>query len=287
MRNFRSSNPNASKMIARRRPAHVRSICVAAVAMFAVAAAFPAMSANNKNLDDVMASMAAANKAAAKSQQQIDDLTDKTQDAATKYAEALAAARSYEHYSKTLSGLVQAQQERIASIKRQMQQIDVTKRGIQPLMANMVQTLAKFVKLDLPFLPKEREKRIQDLEDLMTRPDVSISEKYRVILQDYLAELDYGRTLSSYDGTLGTGQNARAVKFVHIGRVSLMYQTLDGSETGYWNRNEHKWVVDDDYADAFQNALNMANNKGTPQLLTVPVPAPQPASQAAQQGAQS
>ncbi|HET6656060.1 MAG TPA: DUF3450 domain-containing protein [Gammaproteobacteria bacterium] len=256
------------------------------MAIFAVAATLPALSASadNAKFDDVMTSMAAANKAAAASQQRINDLNDQADDAATRYAVAVADARSYERYAKELSHLLQSQQQRIASINRQMQQIDTTRRGVLPLMDNMVQTLAHFVALDLPFLPQERSRRIQDLKDLMSRSDVAVSEKYRILLQDYLIELEYGRTLGAYDGTLGEGKNARKVQFVRIGRVTLMYQTLDGSETGYWNENQKKWVADNDYAQAFRNALEMANQKGTPQLLTVPVPAPVSAHVPAVQG---
>lgn len=283
MTNFHSSTRNVSNTLARRRPVLYGAIRAAAV-MAAMATAVPALSANAK-LDNVLVSMAATNKAAAKSQQKIDDLTDRTADAAARYAQALAEARSYEHYSQTLSDLVQSQQKQMASIQQQSQQIEETRRGVLPLMDNMVQTLTHFVSLDVPFLPKERARRISDLKDLMSRSDVSVSEKYRVLLQDYLIELNYGQTLGTYDGTLGSGKNARKVQFVRVGRVTLMYQTLDGSETGYWNADQKKWVVDNDYAQAFEQALQMANQKGTPQLLTVPVHVPVPAP--AQQGAKS
>ncbi|HET7675337.1 MAG TPA: DUF3450 domain-containing protein [Gammaproteobacteria bacterium] len=279
MRNFPSSTRTVSNTFARRRPALYGSIC-AIVATLAVATAFPAMSAD-KNLDDILVAMNAVNQAAAKSQQKINALTDQTEDAATKYAQALAEARSYEQYAKQLTALVKSQQDQVVSINQQLKGIEGTRRGIAPLMNNMVQTLADFVSLDLPFQKEEREQRVQDLKDLMSRADVAISEKYRLILQDYLTELDYGRDLGTYDGTLGSGKNAKAVQFVRIGRICLMYQTLDGSETGYWDANQKKWVVDNSYAQAFKEAVGMANQKGTPQLLTVPVPAPQPASQEA------
>ena len=68
----------------------------------------------------------------------------------------------------------------------------------------------------------------------MDRADVTISEKYRRILEAYQIELEYGRTLDAYEGRLGAGADARTVEFVRLGRVTLMYRTLDGSETGYW-----------------------------------------------------
>jgi hypothetical protein len=62
---------------------------------------------------------------------------------------------------------------------------------------------------------------------------------------------------------------------VQLGRVSLMYRTLDGSETGYWNATEKRWVKDASYADDIEQALRVARGEGAPELLTVPVPAPQ------------
>ncbi|HEX2140537.1 MAG TPA: DUF3450 family protein, partial [Woeseiaceae bacterium] len=67
------------------------------------------------------------------------------------------------------------------------------------------------------------------------------------------------------------------VQFVRLGRISLMYRTLDGAETGYWDAIQEQWVVDDSYAEAVDLAFRVANQEGAPELLTVPVPAPQEA----------
>jgi hypothetical protein len=110
----------------------------------------------------------------------------------------------------------------------------------------------------------------------MPRADVTISEKYRRILEAYQIELDYGRSLDTYQAKLpGTeGEGEKTVDFVRLGRVSLMYQTPDGNETGYWNQNTRQWVVDDDYKEAVLKAIKVAKKLGAPDLLEVPVPAP-------------
>ena len=61
-----------------------------------------------------------------------------------------------------------------------------------------------------------------------------------------------------YEGRLGTGADARTVEFVQLGRVSLMYRTLDGEETGYWDADQKTWVVDHSYAEAVEEAIRVA-----------------------------
>ncbi|MES2625986.1 MAG: DUF3450 domain-containing protein, partial [Pseudomonadota bacterium] len=166
-----------------------------------------------------------------------------------------------------------------ASIQTQLVEIETTNREVLPLMERMVATLEQFVAADIPIFLEERTKRVRDLQDLMAQSNVTISEKYRRILEAYLIELQYGSTLSAYEGSLGSGADARTVQFVQLGRVSLMYQTLDGSETGYWDAQAKNWVVDDSYAESVAQALSVARAEGAPELLNVPVPAPQEARQ--------
>ena len=114
------------------------------------------------------------------------------------------------------------------------------------------------------------------IDELLARADVTNSEKYRRILEAYQIEMDYGRTLEAYEGVIAEAEANKTVQFVRLGRIALMYQTLDGRETGYWNQATRKWVVDDSYAHDVKEALRVAKKQGAPDLLMLPVPAPQP-----------
>jgi hypothetical protein len=210
----------------------------------------------------------------AQQQQDINKTRERIQDAAGRYAQAMADADSLERYNKQLDSQVKSQEQEMASIERQLTEIETTNREVQPLMQQMVDTLEQFVKLDVPFLLDERTARVQNLKDMMGRADVTISEKYRRILEAYQIELEYGRTLDSYEGRLGTNADAPTVEFVRLGRVSLMYRTLDGAKVGYWDADQKKWVEDSSYRDDIQQALRVARGQGAKELLTVPVPAP-------------
>jgi septal ring factor EnvC (AmiA/AmiB activator) len=247
------------------------------VAVLAVAA-LPAMFAAPALAQSMGAAVNAqveTDKAAAASQNRINEIRERTQDAASRYAQAVADTESLEKYNAQLDKQVKSQNEEMNSIERQLLDIETTNREVQPLMQQMVNTLQKFVALDVPFLLDERTKRVQNLQDIMARADVTISEKYRLILEAYQIELEYGRTLEAYEGRVGEGDATKIVEFVRLGRISLMYQTLDGKETGYWDANAKQWVVDNDYAHAVAEARRVAKKDGAPDLLTVPVPAPQ------------
>jgi hypothetical protein len=226
-------------------------------------------------LQEALTAQAQVDRDAAQSQEQLNEIRERTQDAAGRYAQAMADADSLERFNAQLAEQVQSQEEEIASIEQQLLEIETTNREVQPLMQQMVDTLARFVELDVPFLIEERSARVQELKDIMSRADVNVSEKYRRILEAYQIELEYGRTVDAYEGRLGTGADARTVEFAQVGRVSLMYRTLDGSETGYWDANQKTWIVDNSYREAVEEAIRVARRDGAPDLLTVPVPAPQ------------
>ncbi len=239
--------------------------------------AVAAQQATAQSLDSAIATQGEADKSAASSQKRINEIRDRLQDAASRYASAIADAESLEKYNSQLEKQVKAQRDEVSSIETQLLEIETTSREVQPLMQRMVDTLQKFVSLDTPFLLAERTSRVQTLQDIMPRADVTISEKYRRIIEAYQIELEYGRTLESYDGLLGAGADARTVSFVRLGRVALLYQTLDGAETGYWDAEKQQWAVDNSYAAAVAEARRVAKKDGPPNLLTVPVPAPKEA----------
>jgi chromosome segregation ATPase len=241
------------------------------VALVPAALAAPA----GAQLDDALAQQVQTDRTAAQAQAQIDALRERTQDAAGRYAQALADAESLERYNSQLAEQVESQEAEIASIEKQLLDIEQTNREVQPLMQKMVDTLEQFIKLDVPFLLEERTARVQNLRNLMPRADVTISDKYRLILEAYQIELEYGSTLEPYEGHLTSGGIERTVEFAQLGRVALMYRTLDGSETGYWDKDKKDWVVDESYREAVEEALRVAKRDGAADLLTVPVQAPQ------------
>jgi hypothetical protein len=222
----------------------------------------------------VMEEQKAADAEAQASQERIDELDDETETMVARYRQLLSEKASFDAYSEQLAVQVQSQVEEIERTHRELSEIETTTRGVLPMMENMIATLRQFVALDVPFLEGERTRRVATLEALMSRSDVSVSEKYRRIVEAYLVEMEYGRTIEAYEGRLG-GDDERTVQFLRVGRVSLLYQTLDARETGYWDAEEKSWVVDDHYRHAFAEGVRVAKKLGAPDIMIAPVRAPQ------------
>jgi len=220
----------------------------------------------------------AGNKAAAEAQEKIEAVSDETDRLAAEYRRALQETDSLRLYNGQLQELLDSQGKEIASLESQVGDVDVVERRISPLMADMIDVLEKFVALDVPFLPKERHERIEGLRAMMKRADVALSEKYRRLMEAYQIENEYGRTIEAYRATLDAFGTSRTVDFLRLGRVALLYQTLDTEESGRWDAASKEWVkLDDEYRRPILQGLRIARKQTAPNLIRVPVSAPQEA----------
>ncbi len=207
--------------------------------------------------------------AAQQSQKVVDTLADETTGLVVEYRAILRQLDSLQAYNDQLNKLVLSQQQELNSIDAQLQAIEITQRDIVPLMLKMIDVLAQFVALDIPFLPDERDNRVLELQALMERADVTLVEKYRRILEAYQVETEYGRTIEAYQGDLTIGSDTRTVDFLRIGRVSLYYLTLDGLEAGMWNDGWQR--LDNSYHQAISMGIKVAQKQLPPDLLVLPV----------------
>jgi len=218
----------------------------------------------------------AGNRAAVEAQREVETMSDETDRLVAEYRRALQETESLRLYNQQLADVVASQKGEIDALEVQIRDIDNVERKIGPLMARMIDVLDRFVALDVPFLPKERTKRMTDLRDLMKRSDVSLSEKYRRLMEAYQVENEYGRTIEAYKGSLDAGGANRTVEFLRVGRVALLYQTVDLEESGRWDPRSKEWVVlGDEYRRPIRDGLRMANKQTAPDLIKIPVSAPE------------
>ena len=123
--------------------------------------------ARGQTLELVLNEQAAANKKAAAAQTHIDQLADQTQGLLSKYGQALATNDSLKKYNDQLQLEVNSQKDRISDVQRELGEINNTQQSVLPLMQRMIDTLDKFVQLDVPFLLEERTRRVAGLKQMM------------------------------------------------------------------------------------------------------------------------
>jgi len=235
-------------------------------------------SASEKVLGASLAEQKASDASSQKSQKRVAQLADQTTELLGEYRLALQKVDRIKIYNNHLQTLVNDQEAEKGNIERQLQDFQVVQTEIVPLMFNMIDNLEQFIALDLPFNEQERNKRITDLRDMMDDADITISEKYRKIMEAYQIETGFGRDMEASNGTLTSGGQSREVEFLRIGRILLAYQTANKEETGFWNRNAGEWqVLGDEFRSAITDGLRIARKQTAPNLLMLPISAPEAA----------
>jgi len=203
------------------------------------------------------------------SQKRVDTLSEQSRDLANDYRTTLRESEGLKLYLQQLRAQLKSQEEEMAVIRQESSELDRTNIEILPLMQRMLASLDQFVALDVPFLKQERVTRVEKLKEMMPRADVTVSEKYRRIVEAYQIEMEYGRTIEAYKGKL----QDKEVDFLRVGRVGLFYQTPDGAETGYWDREAKTWAAGSDYTEGVREGLKVARKQTSPNLLIVPIQA--------------
>jgi hypothetical protein len=103
---------------------------------------------------------------------------------------------------------------------------------------------------------------------------VTGAEKYRQIMEAYQIETEFGRTIEAYRGTIDLEGRETTVDFLRFGRIALVYQSLDETESGAWNQMTRSWMpLDTDYRSSIRNGLRIARKQSAPDLIRLPLPA--------------
>lgn len=241
----------------------------------AVLAAGMAFQATAANIDAALDKGVARAEKAQQAQIKIDSIDGDIRSSEREYRGVIKEVEGLQVYINQLDKQISAQHKEMLTIEESIRQVTLIERQITPLMLRMIDAMDQFVMADVPFLKEERSKRVQVLKNMMGRSDVTVAEKYRKVMASYQTEIDYGRTIESYRGTLAVNGEEREVDFLRIGRVSLMYISLDGTESGVWNNQSQAWqALDSEYKSKLNMGIRIAREQAAPDLIKVPVAAP-------------
>lgn len=210
------------------------------------------------------------------SQARVNELSGETADINAEYERVVRQIEGLEAYNSQLRVQIQAQENEIAKTDASIFKATEVDRQLLPLLNNMADTYEKLVEVSIPFAPQERAERVAFLNETIDRADVAAAEKFRQVLDAYMAEMQYGNTIEAYNDVIEVDGAEREVNVLRLGRVALYYQTADRAHTGMWDAASKQWVpLDAGFRNGVYQAIRVANKLTAPSLLSLPLPQPQ------------
>jgi len=162
--------------------------------------------------------------------------------------------------------------DRVAELERRLDESGRLQAVIQDSMVAVLHRLEKVVAADLPFLPEEREQRLQFLRTELAKPEVTSAEKLRRLLEAMLVEAQYGETVEVTQERIAIGGQEKFVDMLRLGRLAMFWRTPDGTQIGTWDPVSRDYVLlPGKYSRTLQKAMEMATRMRPVQLLSLPL----------------
>lgn len=211
----------------------------------------------------------------AKHQNNIDKLEASRETALNEYRSLMLEIDSLTKNIERYKVAVKGQKEEIFQLNQQKEKVEELKGNLFPLLKEQISSLKQFINLDIPFLQEEREARVDNIEKLLLRSDISDAEKYRIISEAYEIEIEYGRTLQVYRGKapigLIAGSKEIAVDYLRVGRLGWYVRTLDKGKLFAFDIKNKEWrKLPNSTGENFKALFAVARNERLPEYLQVP-----------------
>ena len=231
-------------------------------------------------VSDVLKAGAVKVQNAKTAQTKVDRIADQTDGLLQEFKQVKKQIESLRVYNSQLERQIASQKQMMAELRESIENATIIERGISPLMMSMLKGLEEFVALDIPFKKEQRENAIADLYVNMDSAKFSAAEKFRQILEVYDIESEYSSSLESYRDLVDIDANGSEVEveMLRIGRVALMYQTKDKSQTGAWNKETGSWeTLGSEYRRPVDQGIRIAKKLSPQDVMQMPITAPETA----------
>ncbi len=116
-----------------------------------------------QQLDEPIEKRVEANTDGAKSQLRVEAIADATDNLVSEFRLTNKKIQSLNIFNRQLSAVIVSQNEELASLQRQIDDVEEVGRAVTPLMLKMIDSLDRFVAIDVPFLAERRKDRVDKL----------------------------------------------------------------------------------------------------------------------------
>ena len=253
----------------------LKSVMKTSLVSIALIAMLPS-AASADEIDDLVSKGKSRITSGASAQKRIDDLSDKAEKVLADAHKETKSAETLKSFNDRLRRTVTAQEDAKLQLLQSIEDASLIERQIVPLMYRMIDGLEEFVELDLPFKKQERIERIARIRGYLTNANITAAERFRQVLAAYSTESNYGKSIDVYSEELALSSGNLTVNVLQVGRTGLYYQTLDGTKSGYWDKESKAWVdLDSSHNDGITTAIRITQGKESKDLMRLPIIAPE------------
>lgn len=233
--------------------------------------------AHSQTVDSVMQQSVQNTAELRAAQERINGIAEQTSELLQQYQVVVKQIEGLKVYNAQQELQIADQERTLANLDRSIANAASMERDIAPLMVSMIDALEQFVGLDMPFHLEERNNRVERLRNNLGRSNLSSAEKFRQVLEAYSIEMEYGNAIEAYTETVPVDGVEQDVNILRIGRIALMYQTKDLSQSAVWQ--DGSWqTLDEDWNADIAEGLKIARQQSPINIMSIPVSAPQEAT---------
>ncbi|MCB1182371.1 DUF3450 domain-containing protein [bacterium] len=167
---------------------------------------------------------------------------------------------------------VAAAEARVAELARRLDEAERLEASLQDTLLVIFDRLAADVDRSLPFLPAERQGRLESLSRELVQPDTAAGEKLRRLLEALQVETGYGATVEVYQDRITVGGEEIFADILRLGRVALFWRTPDGDRVGTWDPGAAAWTeLSGAHKRNLGLAVDMATRRRPVELVELPL----------------
>lgn len=163
-------------------------------------------------------------------------------------------------------------QQRITDLENQIEAMEKISEKLKPFLHGVYEQLVKSVDQRLPFLQDERSGRLANLKTTLDDPQIVLGEKFRKVMEALFIEAEYGNTVEVFQEKIFLGDEDVLVNVLRLGRISLLFETLDQKTSGYFDLDENQWKALPQSANRdIRIAMEIGSKRRPADVVTLPL----------------
>ncbi len=186
-------------------------------------------------------------------------------------AEARAALETLTLESDQLDRALDSEKKEIAEFHRRKVETERLRSGLQRWLQTVLLQLQESRDTSLPFLPEERENRLQELNALLLEPGHPLHEKFRRTFEALQVETEYGFTSEVYRDEITLEGQKVVVDLLRVGRLALLFRSLDQKRAGFFNPATQEFQAMEEGVPEIGEAFRVVRGEVAAKMVMLPV----------------